>query len=554
MGRIVVPGFIKIETSGGGVCGITNYEDLTNKPSINNVHLVGNLNTVDLKLTDKTLTEEGVPAEAKTVGAKLEEQSSNLTSEIRRAKETEETLKSRIDTITSLPEGSTTGDAELQDIRVKADGTTATSAGNAVREQVSELKGDLEKLTNDIDVLNILNPVNSAFGGNVDSGVYLQGYDENGIKIGYNDTMWRCSQLDISNYDIITIPRGSFNIPCQYIILADANDSGLVNVNYTDDSNSWLTIHDTYSVLNVSKAKELYPTLKYLFFSASNSFEKYVYDREYVGSFIEFGGYKKKTFSLINTSNWNGKKICCYGDSLFGQNSSIENPSDVKSLPQKIAETLGMKLYDRSFCGSSISGKFDTCIAWIHNRAVEENAEVIVYRHNADGHGNPPSDISAIHNDFYQDERISTIPTDTDVIVIMGGYNDVMFKGNSLLLTDDVNVGDYGYFTYSYARTIEKIHARIPNALIVLAIEPYCTMIGTNENYKNVYDNVISNIKNVIAPYYHLPVINLYSESMFSALTSSQYIKNDNTHPTEDGDTMLARIIVGALKKYEPIY
>ena len=30
--------------------------------------MVGNLNTVNLKLTDATLTEEGVPAEAKTVG------------------------------------------------------------------------------------------------------------------------------------------------------------------------------------------------------------------------------------------------------------------------------------------------------------------------------------------------------------------------------------------------------------------------------------------------------------------------------------------------------
>lgn len=71
----------------------------------------------------------------------------NLSSEISRAKEADEILKSRVDVITSLPEGSTTGDAELQDIRVKADGTTATSAGNAVREQISELKSDL----NDID-------------------------------------------------------------------------------------------------------------------------------------------------------------------------------------------------------------------------------------------------------------------------------------------------------------------------------------------------------------------------------------------------------------------
>lgn len=70
MGRVVIPGFRKIETSGGGT---TNYNDLTNKPSINNVPLVGNLNTVDLKLTDSTLTKEGVPAESKTVGTKLNE-------------------------------------------------------------------------------------------------------------------------------------------------------------------------------------------------------------------------------------------------------------------------------------------------------------------------------------------------------------------------------------------------------------------------------------------------------------------------------------------------
>ena len=79
MARVVIPGFRKIEVSGGGEGGTSNYNDLTNKPSINNVPLVGNLKTVDLKLTDATLTEEGVPAEAKTVGQKLEKQSTSLT-------------------------------------------------------------------------------------------------------------------------------------------------------------------------------------------------------------------------------------------------------------------------------------------------------------------------------------------------------------------------------------------------------------------------------------------------------------------------------------------
>ncbi len=69
-----VKGALKRPSGDGG--GTTDYDSLENKPSINNVSLTGNKNTVDLHLTDETLSEEGVPADSKIVGQKIDEKAS----------------------------------------------------------------------------------------------------------------------------------------------------------------------------------------------------------------------------------------------------------------------------------------------------------------------------------------------------------------------------------------------------------------------------------------------------------------------------------------------
>lgn len=96
-----------------------------------------NLSNQDKKITDLQASTKSTLDSQNT---KINDASSTQNSKIA-------TLESRMDTFTNLKEGSTTGDAELQDIRVGADGTKYPSAGKAVREQVNQLKEDLDDLS-----------------------------------------------------------------------------------------------------------------------------------------------------------------------------------------------------------------------------------------------------------------------------------------------------------------------------------------------------------------------------------------------------------------------
>ena len=74
----------------------------------------------------------------------LELRATSAETRINTAENDIDVLDARMDTFASLPSGSTSGNAELLDIRVGADGTTYASAGDAVRGQISDLKDNFK--------------------------------------------------------------------------------------------------------------------------------------------------------------------------------------------------------------------------------------------------------------------------------------------------------------------------------------------------------------------------------------------------------------------------
>lgn len=270
-------------------------------------------------------------------------------------------LKVRMDTFASLPDGSTAGDAELQDIRVSYNGTIYPSAGDAVRGQASDLNSDLVHVEN-----IILYDEDGYKTTSFDGYDFYSGYrDEHGV-IQEHDTIF--------SYDIYPSDFDrAFKITNTYdnlyrIQTFDNNLKLLQSIDLEKNSSVIINVEPNIYLINA-------PFID----------NKIIIERTYAKTI------KEKLDNFINSKRINYQDlICeCIGDSLtYGYKTSttrLDTP-----YPQALKDMLGIgTIYNYGINGTTITD-------------VEHDG---------------------LHG-MSNDERISTYVNNADIICIMGGTND----------------------------------------------------------------------------------------------------------------------------------
>ena len=137
---------------------VAQYRQESETVSNNLTTEITNRKNADTTLQGQINVERAAREEADSaLSAKATSLQTQISEEQTERSQQDAVLSARMDSFSRLPDGSlsTAADAELVGIRIKVDGTTAATAGDAVREQITGLKNDLAETDGLLDAEEI---------------------------------------------------------------------------------------------------------------------------------------------------------------------------------------------------------------------------------------------------------------------------------------------------------------------------------------------------------------------------------------------------------------
>lgn len=419
-----------------------------------------------------------------------------------------------VETIISLASASV---VELVDIRVDVNGKVHASAGAAVRAQAEMAKTVFDMTLKKVECVNLLPPTFTA-GSLEDDGVTPKASSssatseffpvEPGKKIAYTrmvtattrmiDGPWSFFFYD-ANKTVISIvkqpgallPRVAVDIPenaayARVIIHSSLNSASYRNmVEYTEDGTT------------ISAAFVEY-------------FEPY---------------YERLTQSALE-----GKNICVLGDSLAANGNG-----GIDTWIQRVADSLGCsKAYNRGASGSRVTNRDVQGNPAIRYAYIDSQGEA--YNRMSYATQQTVSGYTEIDASGCSVERANTIPTDTDVVIILMGANDVG------LTTID-------YFKEDYRTMLDNIQTRVPSAEIYLCTMPFHVAFDTGAA-ADAYEKYRQAIRDAGLEYGY-PVIDLKAEMQVNKNNYASFMDADNIHYNNTaGRNRTAKTVKSALIRF----
>ena len=148
------------------------------------------------------------------------------------------------------------------------------------------------------------------------------------------------------------------------------------------------------------------------------------------------------------------------------------------------------------------------------------------------------------------DERVNTIPLDTDVLCVYASANDITASVEMGTLDD----GDESHFMYAYGLMVRKIVKRLPKAKIFLCTPHNFYNSHSNADYP--YENnkgltILDYCKAIkdIGAIYGIPVIDVNALSTISTLTITKDLV-DQVHPAPTGGKKIANVVISEMIRY----